>query len=360
MNKKLTQTDFIEAAKFLNCSVAAIKAVAMVESGGRGGFDEQGRVLIRFEGHKFRSFTGGKFDLSHPQVSYRYHKTHKNCGGMHRYQAFNTAFELDNLAAMKACSIGMFQPMVFNYHEMGYSSPAEMWEDFRKGEREQLLAFCRLIKKWKLDDELRRATLADFTVFARIYNGEDFAANDYHHKMYNNFLRYKKESPFADLRDDEIHLEIPEKNSAATTAEIVFPPQSINTESQRDQDSEINSVANSSDIPAPNSSAAATESVQKTSIVETISQYGNKAQETATQAQTTIETVTTTASKVSGSSVFAFIWKNILAILAFVFGFIEHNWEWILVGVVILLVAAWLWNQAKNRSNQRTIAALKK
>lgn len=227
MSKKLTNADYHEAAKFLNCSVAAIKAVALVESGGRGGFDEKGRVLIRFEGHKFRSFTNGKFDLTYPQVSYRYHRTHRNCGSIHGYTSFNLGMQLDSLAAMKACSIGMFQPMVFNYHEMGYSSPEEMWDDFRKGEREQLLAFCQLIKKWKLDDELRRATLADFTTFARIYNGADFQANNYHRKMFNNYERFKSEVySFAELNEDEIELDIPQINSAHGT-DAVTPPDSL-------------------------------------------------------------------------------------------------------------------------------------
>lgn len=210
MEKNLLLNDYADASRFLGCSQAAIRAVASVESGGRGGFDEKGRVLIRFEGHIFQRLTKGIFNKTHPQVSYPYHKKHRSCGGMHGYTAFNTAMTLDSIAAMKSCSIGMFQPMVFNFHEMGYSSPEEMWNDFRQGEKQQLMAFCRLIKNWGLDDELRRATLADFTVFARTYNGKDFKANDYHNKMFRAFGRYKNsvvpsvENMFSGLHDDEI------------------------------------------------------------------------------------------------------------------------------------------------------------
>lgn len=195
MANKLTQKDYQDAAREIGCSAAAVKAVSMVESGGRGGFDEKGRVLIRFEGHKFRLFTKSKFDKTNPKVSYAYHKSHKNCGNIHGYTAFNEAMKLDALAAMKSCSIGAWQPMVFNFHEMDYSSTEEMWSDFEKGERQQLMAFVRLIKNWGLDDELRRATLEDFANFAKRYNGADYKSNKYNTKMFAAFKKYSAEKP---------------------------------------------------------------------------------------------------------------------------------------------------------------------
>ena len=192
--KKLKNIDSCEAADVLGCAVASIKAVASVESGGRGGFDSKGRVLLRFEGHKFRKFTGRRFDRTHPTVSYRYHRSHRGCGKHHGYSGFNIAMKLDPIAAMKSCSIGMFQPMVFNYHEMGYTSVHEMWNDFKKGEREQLLAFVRLIQYRGLDDELRRAKLVDFARFARSYNGADYKANNYDQKMFTAFRRFSKQN----------------------------------------------------------------------------------------------------------------------------------------------------------------------
>ena len=188
--KKLTDQDFCEAADILGCEIAAIKSVARVESGGRGGFDSKGRVLLRFEGHKFRKFTRRKFDRSHPHLSYSYGRRK---GKPHGYSAFNAAFKLDKVAAMKACSIGMFQPMVFNYHDMGYASIHEMWDDFKQGEGNQLLAFVRLIQDWGLDDELRRAKLRDFITFARMYNVARFRDNDYHNKMHRGYLRFRKQ-----------------------------------------------------------------------------------------------------------------------------------------------------------------------
>ena len=42
MAKFLTEQDFIDAANSLGCEVAAIKAVAFVESGGKSGFKADG------------------------------------------------------------------------------------------------------------------------------------------------------------------------------------------------------------------------------------------------------------------------------------------------------------------------------
>lgn len=210
----------------LGCSVAAIKSVALVESGGRGGFDEKGRVLLRFEGHKFRLFTHGKYDKSHPQISHGYHSSHRNCGKLHGYSGFNQAFALDPIAAMKSCSIGMFQPMVFNYQEMGFHSVGEMFDFLKKGEREQLIAFVRLIKNWGLADELRRATLQDFMVFAARYNGASYRDNDYHNKMFNGYKAYKNQPvPKFDLTDAEIDDAINLPNKGVTASNLPIAPQ---------------------------------------------------------------------------------------------------------------------------------------
>lgn len=201
MAKKLTLNDYCDAARLLGCSVAAIKAVAKVESGGRGGFDERGRVLIRFEGHKFRGYTNGRYDHSHPNISYRYSQMRSK---PHGYSAFNEAFMLNPTAAMLSTSWGMFQPMGFNYDSLGYGTVNEMIDDFKRGEREQLFAFCRLIQSWGLADELQRAQLADFARFARRYNGPDYRSNRYDEKMYRFYRQYRQQNIKCPDRDRDI------------------------------------------------------------------------------------------------------------------------------------------------------------
>lgn len=60
-------------------------------------------------------------------------------------------------------------------------------------------------------------------------------------------------------------------------------------------------------------------------------------------------------SKVSSSSVFTFVWKQLLAIVLFIYGAFKDNWEWVVIGVIVLLIAAYLWNEAKKRNMERQI-----
>lgn len=75
----LSEADYDEAAGTLGCEVAAVKAVAEAESGGRIAFDSKNRPVILFERHKFHKHTGGKFSASYSWISskkpYRIAKT---------------------------------------------------------------------------------------------------------------------------------------------------------------------------------------------------------------------------------------------------------------------------------------------
>ncbi len=255
---RLKLQDFCEAAKELGCEVAAIKAVATVESGGRSGFDEKNRLLIRFEGHQFRKHTGGQFDRSHPHLSYSYQNRH---GKKHRYEVFNEALSLNKHAALMATSYGLFQPMGFNFEEMGFETVDQMVGSFQTGEKAQLDAFIKLIKNWGLDDELRRATLRDFQGFAKRYNGADYRVNHYDEKMLDYYLIFSKQNlkcpervivDFTQISEDDIELEIPQIDSTQS-ADAVFSANSTNSVSDHDQETEQNPVVTSPINPLPTS-----------------------------------------------------------------------------------------------------------
>lgn len=228
-NRTLTNQDYCNAAKIFGCEVAALMAVAEVESAG-GGYDENGRIKVRFEGHKFREYTRGKYDSSHPHLSYPY-KVQKS--KPHGYAAFNSAFALDEEAALKASSFGKFQPLAVNYREADFKSVRDFVDFLRVSERNQLIVFCRMVKFRHLDDELRRS---DWAGFAGNYNGSAYRDNDYDGKMSRAYARYKKLkincNQFSDLRDDEIILDIPtsiaagnvSRNPAAISAPMSVTP----------------------------------------------------------------------------------------------------------------------------------------
>jgi hypothetical protein len=54
---------------------------------------------------------------------------------------------------------------------------------------------------------------------------------------------------------------------------------------------------------------------------------------------------------------FSYVSKMLMAIGAFGVGFVKDNWQWLVVGAVIVIVGAYLWNESKKRANERTLAA---
>lgn len=181
----LSEEDYNEAAQFLGCEVAAIKAVAKVESNGSG-FDSHGRIRILFEGHVFYALTKGKYgvsDISYPKWTKIYY-------GLDQYTRFNKAFSLDKSAAMQSCSWGLFQIMGFNYDKCGFKEVGSFIDFMKKSEKNQLLCFCRFVKARGLDDEIRNLQWAKF---AYGYNGPGYKSNFYDTKLEKAYKFYKKQ-----------------------------------------------------------------------------------------------------------------------------------------------------------------------
>lgn len=174
-SRTLTKSDFTKAAASLGIEVATIKAVASVESAG-GGFLDDGRPKILFEGHWFSKLTAGKYDKTHPTISYpRWTKAHYK-GGSAEYSRLTPAVALNKEAAWKATSWGKFQIMGFNHKFAGYSKVQEFVVDMKRTEGHQLMAFVEFIKSKKLDVPLKAK---DWATFAKAYNGPKYAENKY-------------------------------------------------------------------------------------------------------------------------------------------------------------------------------------
>lgn len=221
---KLTKDDFCHTAKKLKCDVAAIKAVDQVESRGEG-FYPNGFPTILFERHKFRAFTHGRYNKTHPHLSGP--QGGYGAAGENQRKKFSEAFNLDPEAAMMSCSWGRYQVMGFNWDDLGYDSIHEFVDRMKISEGEHLEAFARFVQANGLADELRRL---DWKGFARGYNGPKYKENQYDTKMAAAYKKFKAQNincngdepqHFADLSDTEIDdvLEIPENSSAADTQE---------------------------------------------------------------------------------------------------------------------------------------------
>ena len=159
--------DYQSAADQIGAEVAAVKAIAEVESSGRG--FQNGRPIIRLEAHWYGKLTGYQFNESHPHISCRAWSPSlaaRNQG--EAWVQFEEAAALDEGAAIQATSWGWPQVMGFNYTKLGYASPQE-FRDAMGTDEGQLDAFLRFVKAdVVLMDALRRH---DWHAFAARYNG---------------------------------------------------------------------------------------------------------------------------------------------------------------------------------------------
>lgn len=184
--KLLSENDYINAAKELGCEVAAIKAVADVESHGSG-FFASGEPKILFERHRFYKYTNGKYAVSNPDIC------NKVRGGYgkesEQHVKLQRASTLYREAALMSCSWGKFQVMGDNWQKLGYKSLQEFINKMYESESGHLDAFVRYIKNFGLLSYIRAKNWAKF---ALLYNGEDYKSNNYDTKMAAAYKKYSK------------------------------------------------------------------------------------------------------------------------------------------------------------------------
>ena len=180
----LTNQDYERAARSIGCTVAAIRAVAQVESAGNG-FLADGRPKILFERHIFFRESGRKFSDTHPHISWP--KGGGYLGGAKEYDRLHEAIGLDRKAALRSVSWGKFQVMGFNHALVGFPDLEDFVKKMVSGEPAQLDAFLGFIKANGLADELIRR---DWAGFARGYNGEGYRKFKYDTKMADAYAHH--------------------------------------------------------------------------------------------------------------------------------------------------------------------------
>lgn len=177
---KLTDADIVRAATLLGVQVPALKAVLEVESP-RGGFQDDGQVSILFEPHKFSQYTGGRFDKSHPDLSYQKWGTRPYGSFASQHGKLQRAVELDRDAALEATSWGKPQILGKNWTAAGASSLQDFINKMHSSEAAQLGLMVAFIRSQpEMLAALRRL---DWDGFARRYNGSAYRVNQYHTKL---------------------------------------------------------------------------------------------------------------------------------------------------------------------------------
>jgi hypothetical protein len=176
---------------------AYIWTVVEVETAGltQGfGFRVDRRPQVLFERHKFKLFTGGRFDDEAPHIS----GPPGGYGSLSiQYDRIEEALALCEKSglgvepALKAASWGMGQVMGFNHEMAGFSSAADMVEALKDSEDAQLSAMAGFLIGNGLVDKLLKK---DWAGFAKIYNGKNYWMNRYDIKLNEQFQRFSSGS----------------------------------------------------------------------------------------------------------------------------------------------------------------------
>jgi hypothetical protein len=170
------------AAAILGVSIPKIVAVQTVESRGRGFRPDTGRPIILFEPHIFCRLTAGKFSDAWPEISYPVWGAHDYPSSQtSRWDMLAQAARLDEAAALKSASWGLFQVMGYNHKPAGYPDVQAFVRAMATTEGEQLAAFARFVKA---NPPMQQALqLSDWAGFARLYNGKGYAQHGYDQKL---------------------------------------------------------------------------------------------------------------------------------------------------------------------------------
>ena len=172
----LTQDMLSTVAEKLGCGVAEIWAIAFTETDPPyGGCNADKRPQILFERHIFHRLTGGRFDSLNPDISNPTPGGY-GAGGAHQYDRLSLAMSLDESAALQSASWGIGQVLGQNYREAGCASPQDLVRQAFASEDQQLLAVANEIIA---DGAARALATHDWSTFARIYNGSNYAKNKY-------------------------------------------------------------------------------------------------------------------------------------------------------------------------------------
>lgn len=208
MKAKLTEQDFLEASKLLNCEIALIKAVTQIESGGYGFFEDD-RPKILFEAHYFSKFTKGKYDKTKPNISSPTWNRRLYIGGISEYTRLDEAIKLDKKSALQSASWGMFQIMGSNYSACGFKNVEDFVKAMYENSKNHLLAFCSFLKSKGLDKKL---IAKDWAGFALGYNGAGYKANSYDVKIKNAYLSLRVKEKIPSPKDMKNYTEIETRN----------------------------------------------------------------------------------------------------------------------------------------------------
>lgn len=197
----ITEKQYEEIANGLGIEVAVVKAVHEVEADGKA-FNENGTIVILFEGHKFYQFLedNGKdakaLSKQYPTLIYKvWTRKHYGKGDtfedrqIEEHKRFRKAIEIDADAAFRATSFGAFQIMGFNSKSLGFKTASDLYYYLKSSEANQLKVFGIFCQ---VNNLVRHLRSKNWAAFARGYNGRAYAENKYDIKLEKAYLKFAK------------------------------------------------------------------------------------------------------------------------------------------------------------------------
>ena len=191
----ITEQGFKDSAKKIGCTLAAVKAVAEVESGGKG-FLSTGEPVILFEPHVFwkrlksRGVDPVKLIAMHTEYSdilYPVWGSKPYGKSSQQHARLQRAVAINSEAALESASWGKFQILGMNWKLCGYTGLQEFINAAYTSEDEHLDMFTEYVINVGLDDELINL---DWKGFARGYNGALYWKNQYDVKLKRAYEKY--------------------------------------------------------------------------------------------------------------------------------------------------------------------------
>jgi hypothetical protein len=199
-----------ELAKSLKFDPGVAVAVLGVESGGKA-FGPDGRMIIRFENHKFFQHWGKAnpdtfkkfftYNSAKPWLGHQWRPAaNKPFQDFHGKQSsewtvLTFAATLDDTAAKLSISMGGPQIMGSNHALIGYESVQQMFDAFSTSERHQVIGFFDFVQgPQTVSRQIQALQRQDFDTFAGFYNGQGKAA-EYGSKIRLLFEAFQKISP---------------------------------------------------------------------------------------------------------------------------------------------------------------------
>jgi len=177
----------------LNVQPQKIWAVLQVEAA-ECGFLPDRRPVVLFERHIFYRLTSGAFRSTHPNICNPIPGGY-GAPGANQYTRLDQAMALNPDAALQSTSWGIGQVMGQYFSLAGYPDVETMVAAMIDSEDAQLDAFCAYLQSTRLAEPLQAH---DWALFARGYNGPDYAANHYDTQLSAAFQRFSS-GPLPDL-----------------------------------------------------------------------------------------------------------------------------------------------------------------